>query len=284
MLHNVKDIEGYSIGATDGDIGTVKDFYFDDGAWVMRYVVAETGSWLNSRKVLISPISIGKPDWDQQVLPTRLMRQQVEDSPDIDTDKPVSRQHESDILRYYDYPYYWGGGGLWGEGLYPGQMMSDYEVHPVDARERAIMDEAYAKIERSRREKSDPHLRSCNAVIGYHIEASDGEIGHVQGMLVDDETWAIRYLVVNTSNWWVGQKVLIAPAWIEEVSWIGQLVVVNMTREAIKTAPLYDPSKLVERGFEDNIYAHYRRPGYWQSEALLRDVKRQRAEAAQAGG
>jgi hypothetical protein len=283
MLQNVKDIEGYSIGATDGDIGSVKDFYFDDGAWVVRYVVAETGSWLNSRKVLISPMSIGQPDWDQRVLPSRLKRQQVKDSPNIDTDKPVSRQHESDILRYYHHPYYWGGGGLWGDGLYPSQMISDYEVHPLHEKERAILDEAYNKIERARHAKDDPHLRSCNAVIGYNIEAHDGEVGHVHGMLVDDETWAIRYLVVNTSNWWVGQKVLIAPSWIEEVSWIGQMVVVNLTREAIKGAPLYDPTKLFERSHEDQIYGHHKRPGYWQSEALLREVKRHRADAARAG-
>jgi sporulation protein YlmC with PRC-barrel domain len=276
MLHSVKELQGYGIGATDGDIGSVKDFYFDDSAWIIRYVVAETGSWLgSSRKVLISPMAMGPANAGQRVLPTLLKRQQVKDSPHIDTDKPVSRQHESELLRYYDYPYYWGGSGLWGDGLVPNQMISDYETHPVDAKERAIRDAAYGKIERSRHARDDPHLRSCNAVIGYHIEAADGEIGQVQDMLVDDETWALRYLVVKTSNGWLGQQVVIAPSWVQAVSWEDQKVVTKLTRDAIRTSPLYDPSSLFNRTHESDIYAHHKYPGYWQSEAFLRKVGRQ---------
>lgn len=273
MLHSVKDLQGYGMGAADGDIGSVKDFYFDDGAWVVRYLVAETGSWLDRRRVLISPVAMGKPDQGQRVVPTRLKQQQVKDSPHIDTDKPVSRQHESDVLRYYDYPYYWGGGGLWGDGLYPNQMMVDRDAQPMNQREREILDAAYAKIDRERQEKNDPHLRSCQAVMGYAIAATDGEIGHVQDMLVDDDTWALRYLVIKTSNWWLGQQVVIAPSWIEAVSWEDQNVVVKLTREAVKTAPLYVPASLFNREHEADVYAHYKQPGYWQHEALLHAVK-----------
>jgi hypothetical protein len=124
MLHSMKDLEGYTIGATDGVIGHVKDFYFDDEAWVIRYLVVETGAWLSSRRVLISPIAINEPNWSEKSFPAAITQEQVKNSPNIDTDKPVSRQHEIAYSGYYGYPYYWGGGGFWGNGVYPGMMLS----------------------------------------------------------------------------------------------------------------------------------------------------------------
>ncbi len=123
MLKSLKDIEKCAIGATDGDIGQVKDLYFDDHAWAIRYLIVDTGSWLSSRKVLISPISIHTPDWQANRLPAAVTRDQVKNSRDIDTDKPVSRQHELQYLDYSGYPNYWGGSGLWGEGMYPFAMV-----------------------------------------------------------------------------------------------------------------------------------------------------------------
>ena len=124
MLRNMKDLLGFSIGATDGIIGTVKDMYFDDAAWVIRYVVVETGAWLSSRRVLISPMAVSAPPWQTKVLPVSLTKNQVKNSPNIDTDEPVSLQHELEYLRYYGYPFYWGGGGLWGRGAHPGSLIS----------------------------------------------------------------------------------------------------------------------------------------------------------------
>ncbi len=119
MLRSMHDLQDYAIRATDGDIGHVKDFYFDDEWWAVRYLVVETGTWLSDRKVLISPIAIGRPNWTDKVLPVSITKEQVKDGPDIDTEKPVSRQHEISYLGYYGYPYYWDGGGLWGAGAYP---------------------------------------------------------------------------------------------------------------------------------------------------------------------
>ena len=124
MLRNTKDIENCVIGATDGIIGHVKDLYFDDEAWVIRYLVVDTGPWLSSRKVLISPIAISSPNWTEEILPVSITKEQVKNSPDIDTDKPVSRQHENAYMGYYGYPYYWDGAGLWGGGAYPGMLMT----------------------------------------------------------------------------------------------------------------------------------------------------------------
>jgi len=258
MLRSVKDLQGYAIGASDGDIGQVDDLYFDDESWVLRYLAVDTGTWLPGRRVLISPISLGHPDWMVQRLPVTLTRERVKHSPDIDTQKPVSRQYEADYFRYYGYPYYWGGMGMWGMGAYPGYLTSASVVQAdMDARSAAA---------KASHEADDCHLRSCQAVTGHHIEATDGEIGHVEDFLLDDETWAIRYIVVNTSNWWLGHKVLVAPRWIRSVSWLEGKVAVDLTRQAVKDAPPYDPVAHLDRQQEMGIHEHYGRPGYWTTD------------------
>jgi sporulation protein YlmC with PRC-barrel domain len=229
MLRNVKDLRGYAMRATDGVIGKVDDFYFDDEDWGVRYLVVETGTWLSGRKVLISPIALGHAGWMARELPVALTRAQVRGSPDIDTAKPVSRQHELDYFGYCGYPYYWGGAGLWGMGAYPGDLTTQVRINET------------LKAERKHRipTSDDCHLRSSNAVLGHHVEATDGSIGHVEDMLVDDNTWAIRYLIVATSNWWNGQEVVIPPDCIVKVSWPEKRVLVDLTRQAVKEAPHY---------------------------------------------
>ncbi|MFT7131484.1 MAG: hypothetical protein ACI81O_000186 [Cyclobacteriaceae bacterium] len=260
MLRNMSDLEGCNILATDGGIGHVNDFYFDDNAWVIRYLVADTGTWL-SRKVLVSPISIGHPNWAEKTLPVLLSREQVKNSPEIDTDQPVSRQNEIMQLSYYGYPSYWGGAGLWGVGMYPNLMMSGAGGFASSPQLTTQEQASALKVMHS---GNDHHLRSCNEVMTYHIHATDGDIGHVKGMLVDDESWAIRYLIVDTSNWWLGHEILISPEWIKEVSWSDAKVSVNLTRRAVQEAPEYDPSIQVERDQESEIHRHYKRPGYWE--------------------
>ena len=266
MLRNAVDMVEYMIRATDGVIGHVKDFYFDDKTWVIRYLVVDTGSWLSRRKTLISPIALGRPDWKERELPALMTKEQVINSPDIDTEMPVSRQHEYRYFAYYGYPYYWDGAGLWGEGSYPGLSLSGFGDQ-IEA-ERRAQQTGYGRAPPESRpsQNNDPHLRSCRAVRGYHIHAVDGDIGHVEGMLVDEETWAIRYLVVETSNWWIGHKVLVAPQWIGAVSWADSTVSVNLTRAAVKQSPPYDPDTLLGREQELGIYQHYGQDGYWVDE------------------
>ncbi len=265
MLHQTKDLQDLAVVATDGAIGDVKDLYFDDEAWVIRYLVVDVGSWLSSRKVLISPIAAGKPDWVAKRLPVSLTREQVKNSPDIDTDKPVSRQYETTYSGYYRYPYYWGGAGLWAGGMSPGMLMTGYGGVGALPVVQPQVEQTNARAEAARHQDDDLHLRSSEAVKGYHIHASDGDIGHVQGLLVDDETWAIRYMIVNTSNWWLGHLVLIAPQWIQDVSWSDAKVSVNLTRQAVKDAPAYDAAAQLDRKQESDIYEHYGRPGYWEN-------------------
>jgi hypothetical protein len=270
MLHPMKDMEGYAIGATDGLIGNVKDFYFDDKMWVIRYLIVETGEWLSSRRVLVSPFAINQPNWSEKVLPAAITRDQVKNSPHIDTDKPVSRQHEMGYLGYYGYPYYWAGGGLWGGSLYPGLMLSGLGFGGKNSDYRRVQAQsarADVEAEAVRHEHDDPHLRSGRAISTYHVHASDGDIGHVQGLLIDEETWSIRYMIVNTSNWWIGHEVLIAPEWIDDVNWAASKVTVDLTRQAVKDSPRYDSATLLSRAEETDIYNHYRRDGYCPREA-----------------
>jgi sporulation protein YlmC with PRC-barrel domain len=270
MLRTLKELTSYTIGASDGDVGHVKDVYFDDEDWVIRYLVVETGSWLSSRKVLISPYSIGNADWVAHRLPARISKEQVKNSPDIDTEKPVSRQHEIQYADYYSYPYYWDGSGYWGDGLYAPTMGESRALGTAgDASRAAVQQEVadvYARAEHARHEQDDPHLRSSEAVVGYHVQASDGDIGHVSGMLVDEESWAIRYLVVDTSNWWMGHQVLVTPQWITAVDWYESKVHVNLTRKSIQGAPVFDSSFALNRQHELDLYRYYERPNYWEHE------------------
>ncbi|MDD2776682.1 MAG: PRC-barrel domain-containing protein [Gallionella sp.] len=248
MLRTMNDLEDYAIHATDGNIGRIKDFYFDDEAWVIRYLIVDTGTWLLSRKVLISPIAFGQPNWAEKILPVSITQEQVKNSPDIDTAKPVSRQHEMQYLDYYGYPPYWGGGNFWGGGAYPYMMLPDYGTLVATPQpDRPESMEAFARDEAAGHQNDDLHLRSCKVVEGYHIEAVDGDIGHLQGMLVDEETWAIRYLIVNTSNWWIGHQVLISPQWIRDVNWLEAKISVNLTQQSVQDAPPYHSAEQLNR-------------------------------------
>ena len=253
MLSNTSSLRGYMLRVTDGEIGNIEDFYFDDEAWTIRYLVVDTGKWLPGRNVLISPISLRSADHDGKKLNVNLTKNQVENSPNIDTHKPISRQHESELYRYYRYPYYWTGPYLWGPIAYP----AEFAITAPETQVREI--EAAEKRESS----EDRHLRSTREVTNYYVHASDGEIGHVEDFVVDDESWAIRYIIVDTKNWWPGKKVLVSPPWIKQVSWSESAVYFDVSREAIKTSPEYDPSVRIGRDYEKRLHDHHRRPHYW---------------------
>jgi sporulation protein YlmC with PRC-barrel domain len=262
VLRSVEDLRGYSIQATDGEIGRVDQFLFDDQTWTIRYLVINTGNWLLERLVLISPIAIRAIDWQQSLLEVDLTREQVELSPDIATDEPVSRQQEEEYFRYYRYPPYWGGPGLWGTGMYP--PYAGYGGVGAPAAEMLPQPQPSPP---QTEHQGDPHLRSTHEVVGYPIQARDGEIGHVEDFILDDATWSIRYMVVATRNWWPGKKVLVSPQWIEAVSWSARTVAVDLTRETVKQSPEYDPSKLLNREYEIRLHHYYQRSGYWENSA-----------------
>jgi hypothetical protein len=258
MLTNATFLKGLVIHATDGELGAVDQFYFDDETWGIRYLTVDTGGWLGGRQVLISPISVIQTDWQGKRLDVALTKKQVENSPDINTHQPVSRQHEAAYSAYYGYNNYWGGPNLWGPVFFPGDL-----AVPTDAFAEPMKD-------RVRRESADSHLRSAEGVTGYHVAATDGDIGHVDGFVVDDEAWAIRYIEVATRNWLPGKKVLVSPAWMEQVSWTDSKVYVALSRKAIEDAPEYLLSRPITREYEHQLYFHYGLPPYWLHEARHR--------------
>jgi len=249
MLRNSSEIIGYTIGANDGQIGRVTDFLFDDDTWLVRWLVIDTGSWLSGRKVLLPPSVLGHFSAIGDQFSVRLTKQQVKDSPGVDTDLPVSRQMETNTYDYYGWNPYWSsglymGGYSWGAG----------NMTPVPYGESLHRAEEIAAEEQ---EDNDLHLRSVKAVTGYHIHASDGEIGHVADFLVEDADWGIHYLVVDTRNWWPGKKVLVSPRSIKEINWANKLVNLNVVRQRVKDAPSYDASTVVDRAYENHFNNYY---------------------------
>lgn len=226
MLRSVKGLGGYQILATDGEIGSVGDFLFDDQSWTVRYLVVETGNWLLRRDVLVSPAALGQPDWRAHLLPVSLSREQVEKSPDIDTHPPVSRQQETEVTRYFGWPIYWGAGA---GAISPG-VVGAY----TEAAEASEMEANESEP------PGDPHLRSALEVIGYDIEASGGDIGHVDDFLIDDNDWTIRQIVVELGTWWPGKKVLLEPQAVREMRWEDRRVHAGMSRDEVRNRPEYD--------------------------------------------
>ena len=249
MLSKAKTLGKFKLRGKDGEIGSVKEFYFDDRHWAIRYLVADTGNWLTGRQVLLSPYSLGAINKEKENIKVNLNENQIENSPSLDSDKPVSRQYEQDFFNYYGYPNYWHGDLLWGASPF------------------IIRDDKKWSEEQRKEEKSwDPHLRSTDDVTGHRIEANDGEIGHVEDFIIDGDTWAIRYLIIDTKNWWGGKKVLISPHWIDKISWEESKVYVNLTKESIKQSPEYSDDLFVTRDYEDQLHQHYKRKGYWTDE------------------
>ena len=250
MLIKAKSLKGYKLHSRNGEIGTVDQFYFDDKHWAIRYLVANTGNWLTGREVLISPYALGDINPTKQDITVNLTKKQIEGSPFTETDKPVSRQFEEEYYGYYGWPLYWGGAYMWGAYSYVERDHDMWKDHNEGGK------------------AWDAHLRSTDAVENYNIEATDGDIGHVEDFIIDDRTWAIRYLVVDTRNWWPGKKVLVSPKWIERVSWKESKVFVDVQREAIKKSPEYTKESLVSRDYETRLHRHYDRRGYWVDEQV----------------
>lgn len=246
MLRSVQSLIGYVILATDGEIGNVTDLYFDDGTWEIRYAVVETGTLISRHQVLLSPVVFTKTQWKEMKIPTLLNREQVENSPDIETDRPVSRQNEIRLHSYYGWPYYWSASS------------PDYVPPPtpisVTGTEGTEPDP----------EKANPHLRSYGELLNYTLHATDGDLGYVEDFIIDDMEWIVQYLVVNTRNWLPGRKVLIAPRWVREISWSESSVHVDMDKESVKHSPEYDPREPVNREYELRLYDYYGRPRYWE--------------------
>jgi hypothetical protein len=254
MLRLAKSFNGFTLEARDGEIGKAKEFYFDDRNWTIRYLIADTGTWLADKSVLISPYALGAILTDEKRIRVKLTKAQIENSPAVDTDRPVSRQYELAYYPYYGFPSYWGGSSLWGNAAYP--QMVELPLGMAAGPDKAT----------SHDENEDPHLRSTKDVDGHSIQALDGEVGHVEDFVIDDESWTIRYLIVGTRNWWPGRKVLIATRSIDRISWGESTVYLRLERATIQNSPEYSESLLITRDYEAKLHRHYDLEEYWQEE------------------
>lgn len=248
MLRSLNEVVGYVLAATDGDIGRCKDFLFDDRRWTVRYMVADTGKWLPGRKVLISPAFLRQPEWSSRLFPVSLSKDEIQHAPELAEDAPVSLQHEQEVLQYYGYPFYWYGEGLWGAVPTPYGMALAAGEPPERSADKSD-------------DQADHHLRSAGEVKGYAISARDESIGHVEDFVLDDETWQLTYVVVDTRDWLPGgKKVLVAPDWVAGVDWAGREVSVSLTADSIRNSPPYDPLIAINREYEKRLYDFYGRP------------------------
>jgi len=249
MLRNASAIKSYTVAASDGRIGTVSDILFDDASWRVRWVVVDTGSWLPGRKVLLPLSALGRLDENGSEFDVNLTKQQVKDSPDSDTDRPVSRQIEANIYGYYGWQPYWGTdmlmGGYGYAGGFGGGVAGTLPI--IESRQRA------EDVAIARASDNDPHLLSVNAVTGYHIHATDGEIGHVDDFIIEDTDWSIHSIIVNTKNWWPGKIVVVAPSSIDTVDWTDSLVNLKIDRKKVKASPAYDASTTIDRAMMETF-------------------------------
>jgi len=261
MLRSLKEIIGYTIQETDDILGQCSDFIFDDGLWVIRYMVADTGNWLHHHKVLITPASLGEADWRTERLPVSLTRKQIEDCPSLEKHAPISREYEISYHEHFEIPFYWMGADF-----REGAPDESGVVRPVEDIPLDEIEGAPEKTEK-RSEKSDElegTLRSAVEVMDYLVAASDGDIGRVDDIIIDDNTWIIRYLAIDTGVLIPGKKVLINTEWIDSVSWTDTKVQVDLTQEAIKNCPDFDADEAVNREYEVRLYDYHGRPRYWE--------------------
>jgi uncharacterized protein YrrD len=264
MLRKLHELIGYKVGALDDHIGSVDDFYFDDQTWTVRYVIVDTGSWLVGRRLLISTEAITDIVSISETLNLNLTKEQVENSPDIDLDRPVSRQHEMALQTYYGWPGYWTVSPMMGMPL-TGTPLS--ATAPVGAPGGGAAEDDASTTQAPASEAAevlaDTHLRSVREVTGYHIHATDGDIGHVQDIFAGENDWIIRYFLVDTRNWWPGKHVLMAKDWVQQIEWSDRSLTVKVTRDQVKDSPEYDPREPVTQDYETTLHNYYLFPGYW---------------------
>jgi hypothetical protein len=235
MLRNLKEIMSYVLVTKDGKLDGCSDFLFDDRDWVVRYVVADTRRWLPGRKVLISPMALERPDWQTRHTPVKLTKAEIEASPDLAHDAPVSKTYEKRWHEHYKYSPYWSGARM------GSRLMRNLVEREVDA-------------------DCDEHLRSAVEVSDYHVRAREGQTGYVEDFVVDDETWEIRFIVVSTRRWLHGRNVLVEPASVDVIRWANRMLAVGMTRDELLERPAFDPNMPVNRETETRVYDYRGRP------------------------
>lgn len=265
MLQYLKKYKGLRVMLANGeDVGKVKDLYFEDDQWVVRYLVVDTGAWLAERLILISPYSVKFVNLEENFVSVKLTRDQIERSPTADTQKPISRRFEEHYANYFGWPFYWGSAEFWPGGIYPTHLANRNDnLHGEDV---SRLDYAEDSAWRERVEES--HLRSYTELKNYEIHARDGEIGMVEDLVIEDDTWALRYVQVDTKRFWASHGILLSTQWIDKISWLDQQCYTRLTVATIQKAPHFDPSRALDRAYEKSLHDFYEEPTYWDEDSI----------------
>jgi hypothetical protein len=263
MLFAVSGLIDCAVEASDGEVGVVKDFLFDDKTWKIRWMAVEAGDWLpGRRRVFIHPSAIApfelspKPSLPMMSSPAtlrltvKLARAQIEAGPHADEGAPVTKDMEGLLYDYYGWDPYWGG--------------SPFGGSPLANAEAQIVEQAAQRNGEAHIPPLDggDHLHSVAEFKGYTVHALDGDIGHIENCLVDDANWDIRYLVIATRNWWPGKIVQLAPYAVKDIDWFGEHINMNVTRDQVRSAPAWDPLAMANEVSEADLHRHFGWPGY----------------------
>jgi hypothetical protein len=245
MKRSLKKLKKFSLEATDGEKGKVKNFLFDDDTWVIRYLEADLGNFFSEKRVLIPRQHLGKPLWDDKHFPVHLTVKEIENSPGLESDMPVSRQYETTLLAHYQVQPYWP------------EAMAGYV-----GRESLLGPDYPFKLPRREGEidEESTHLRSFSEVKGYYIKATDDLFGHIDDLIIDDADWQIVFAVIDTKNLTPWSKEVIVPIeLLEEISFPDKEVRIHLPKEEIKNAPAYDPDREWTPDYEAEVYNFYGR-------------------------
>ncbi|WP_162632618.1 PRC-barrel domain-containing protein [Paraliobacillus zengyii] len=236
----------FNIRATDDVLGKIKDIYFDDKFWTVRYLVADTGKWLPSEKVLLSPLSVNKVDSENATVDVLASKEKVRNAPNKKADEPISKQDEIDLTGYYGWPNYWSQIGPWGGFSTPAALA-------VADKQREIQEKAKAD------QKESHQLRSVNEIkgelTGYKVEGIGGKIGHVSDVIIDEENWKITYLVIETSKFLAANFILIATDWISDIHWYDKKIYVEVDNEKVKNVTDFDIHAPLTKEYEEKLYS-----------------------------
>jgi len=251
MLKPISSFLGSSVYAKNTLIGKVEDFYFDDQSWAIRYMIVNTGGWLAGKQVLVSPLGIQSGDSDHRRIELNMSPEQVQHSPSINSEMPVSKQQEAEYYDYFHWPYYWHGAGIW--GIAPSIEDALDRPFPIELRSKEI-------------EQPHNHLRDLKEILKYHIRATDRQFGHVNDFMFDDRDWVIRYFVIKSSSWFSTNRTLISTKWIEGIRWEDRVFQVGLHSKKMKGAPQFRPDLPIDRSYENKLHEYYNQPIYWEDQ------------------
>ncbi len=248
----LEDLIGYKIEAEDGHIGTVHDVLFDDEAWVVRYVVVDTGGWLLGRKVLVSPEAAHEPDEGHKTLQVKLTKQQVKDSPEVPIDPPLSREEEAQYRDHYRWPDYWDNVEAFDRNAMVNiapEAMSLGTVAPAPPVAPPIPEVV-----------ADPMLRSARVIRGYKIHCgADEDVGEVTDFVIDGQAWTVPFLVVKLKDKDAADHVLIPASSIRRTGWKDKAIELDYESATVNSAPHFDETVKRDKLFLDGVATHYDR-------------------------